>query len=243
MSSCDRARRAYRAPELIFASREHDQAGLDLWALGCTLADLYRPLALPVPPSPPSSEGSFERYYRECATPEPEPKLSRRPLFDASSSDFVLAASIFRVLGTPTLETWPVSFAVVLLGYLANFCITWADGCVRAVQEATRMPNFAHFTFASFPATPLGSHLPYLQTVAPTATILPELLQISAAKRVKASAVVEAFRGSGEAILAPDDLSESERGLLDSSGGGAKMVDRLPDGRLLRELLAAMVAA
>lgn len=104
--------RSYRAPELVFASRDYDPAALDLWALGCTIAELYRPLAYPPPPSPPSStEDDFERYYRECATPEPPPRLRRQPLFDASLSDFVLAASIFRVLGTPTIETWPVKLS------------------------------------------------------------------------------------------------------------------------------------
>lgn len=103
-------RRAYRAPELIFASRDYDPFAIDLWALGCTIADLFRPLALPVAPSPDSEaeEDPFVRAYRQYATPEPEPSPRRETLFDAGMSDFVLAASIFRVLGTPTVETWPV---------------------------------------------------------------------------------------------------------------------------------------
>ena len=101
------ARSSYRAPELIFASRAYDPRALDLWALGATLASLFRPLVHPRPPSP-DSEDSFERYYHECATPPPEPSLQREPLFGGAASDFVLAASVFRVLGTPTVETWPV---------------------------------------------------------------------------------------------------------------------------------------
>lgn len=105
--------RAYRAPELVFASRDYDPFAIDLWALGCTLSELFRPFTSPktatAADDSDDSEDSFERAYRQYATtPEPEPKPARQTLFDASLSDFVLAASIFRVLGTPTLDTWPV---------------------------------------------------------------------------------------------------------------------------------------
>ncbi|GJN94431.1 hypothetical protein Rhopal_007511-T1 [Rhodotorula paludigena] len=127
---------SYRAPELVFASRNYDPFALDLWALGATLSEFFAALELPVPPSP-DSEDEFERYYRQCATPPPEPTLQRKTLFDGGASDFLLAASIFRVLGTPTSETWP---------------------------ESASLPNFARFTFAPFPPTPLASHLPHLET-------------------------------------------------------------------------------
>ena len=100
----------------MFASRDYNPFAIDLWALGCTLSELFRSFALPktetetaADDSDDSESDSFERAYRQYATPEPEPKPARQTLFDASLSDFVLAASIFRVLGTPTLETWPVN--------------------------------------------------------------------------------------------------------------------------------------
>ncbi|GAA5932695.1 hypothetical protein JCM3775_002211 [Rhodotorula graminis] len=185
----------YRAPELIFASRAYDPLALDLWALGATLADLFRPLVYPRPPSP-DSEDSFERYYRQCATPPPEPSLRRESLFEGAASDFVLAASVFRVLGTPTVKTWP---------------------------EAADLPTFSRFTFASFPPTSLESLLPHLP---PSATallgIIESLLRISARERLSASearrrleeAETDPAARGGTALLLPDDLDERERKML-----------------------------
>lgn len=79
-------------------------------------------------PSPPSSAGSdpglwepgeteyevedsLEREMRGMdgpgATPTDRPP-ERRPLFVGDKSDFALIGSIFRVVGTSTVETWPV---------------------------------------------------------------------------------------------------------------------------------------
>lgn len=35
--------------------------------------------------------------------------IERSTLFEGGFSDFALIGSIFKTLGTPTLETWPVS--------------------------------------------------------------------------------------------------------------------------------------
>ncbi|GAA5985763.1 hypothetical protein JCM10908_007104 [Rhodotorula pacifica] len=205
---------AYRAPELIFGSRTYDPFALDLWALGCTLSDLFRPLSLPSPPSPPSSEDSFERAYRQHATPEPEPKLRRETLFDASLSDFVLAASIFRVLGTPTVEAWP---------------------------EAAHLPNFSRFTFAPFPPTQLASHLPYLAPTSSLAPILPRLLKISASERVPATEVVQELVGNlKEGVLLPDDIDEEERKRLAPSAA-SDVDDTGPSTGRLRRALETML--
>ncbi|TNY22059.1 CMGC/CDK protein kinase [Rhodotorula diobovata] len=180
----------YRAPEIIFGSRAYDPLALDLWALGATLAALFRPLVYPRLPSP-DSEDSFERYYHQCATPPPEPSLERQPLFDGGASDFLLAASVFRVLGTPTVDTWP---------------------------EAHDLPTFGRFTFASFPPTPLATHLPHLPDSATTLLgVLEGLLRISAQARTPAQEALRrieeaASDGDGPRLLLPDDLSEEERG-------------------------------
>lgn len=86
-------------------------------------------------PSPPSSAGSdpglwepgeteyevedsLEREMREMdgpgATSTDRPP-ERRPLFVGDKSDFALIGSIFRVVGTPTVETWPVRAACPFL--------------------------------------------------------------------------------------------------------------------------------
>jgi serine/threonine protein kinase len=43
------------------------------------------------------------------STTEARSQSERQPLFDCAFGDLGLAASIFRLLGTPTVESWPVS--------------------------------------------------------------------------------------------------------------------------------------
>lgn len=37
---------AYRAPELLFGSRNYDHLAIDLWSLGATFAEFFTPLRL-----------------------------------------------------------------------------------------------------------------------------------------------------------------------------------------------------
>ncbi|BGP66068.1 hypothetical protein NBRC10512_001594 [Rhodotorula toruloides] len=180
---------SYRAPELVFASRDYDAPAIDLWATAVTLAECFTPLDYPTPQSP-GSEDSFQRYYRQHATPPPPPELQRKTLFDGGASDFLLAASIFKICGTPTSETWP---------------------------EAAKIPNFARFTFASFPPTDLLSHLPHLHPASPLATILPRMLQVSAGQRLSAEDAVALL--SKQALTVPDDLDNDERQFCGLAGG------------------------
>ncbi|GAA5824387.1 hypothetical protein JCM3770_004586, partial [Rhodotorula araucariae] len=176
---------SYRAPELLFGSRAYSPIALDLWAMGATLAALFRPLAFPREPSP-ASDDSFERAYRQHATPPLPPTLQRVPLFDGGASDFVLAASVFRVLGTPTVDTWP---------------------------EAAHLTSFSRFTFAPFPPTPLASHLPHLPSSLPALlSVLEGMLQVSAAARMDAREALRVLETEGGgAVVLPDDLDERER--------------------------------
>lgn len=69
---------AYRPPELLFGHKAYG-CELDLWAAGCVVA--------------------------EVVAGEPHPSLFESgPL----GSDLALIQSIFKTLGTPTDETWPV---------------------------------------------------------------------------------------------------------------------------------------
>lgn len=125
--------RPYRAPELIFASKDYDPQALDLWALGATLAEFFTPLTTKsrckVSPSSLSDDGNssdFEvRRERYGSEDRDEPndgddgvewsadlQSRRETLFDGSATDFTLSGSIFKLLGTPTVETWPVSLGV-----------------------------------------------------------------------------------------------------------------------------------
>ncbi|GAA5926479.1 uncharacterized protein JCM15063_000286 [Sporobolomyces koalae] len=150
----------YRAPELVFASRAYEEQAIDLWALGTTISEMFRPFSSPDPASPASSDRSdsadpFQHYSSVDRTVSP----TRQSLFTSGSSDFVLAASIFRVIGTPTLGSWP---------------------------EANLLPNFTRFSFASFPETSLATHLPHLESTSPLLEILESMLVCSASKRLTA---------------------------------------------------------
>ena len=72
---------AYRPPELLFGNSAYNSS-LDMWAAGCVVAESH--LAI---------------------------NGTRKTLFDAgeSGSELALIQSIFRTLGTPIEETWPVS--------------------------------------------------------------------------------------------------------------------------------------
>lgn len=80
------------------------------------------------------------------------------------------------------------------------------------------MPTFGRFTFASFPPTPLATHLPHLPDSATTLLgVLEGLLRISAQARTPAQEALRrieeaASDGDGPRLLLPDDLSEEERG-------------------------------
>ncbi|GAA5966022.1 hypothetical protein JCM21900_004926 [Sporobolomyces salmonicolor] len=154
----------YRAPELVFGSRSYDPSALDLWALATTLCELYTPLETPVPPSPSSFESFEGQFYSPISDPTPSSRPQRKTLFQSGGSDFVLAGSIFKVLGTPTIETWP---------------------------EAAHLPDFSRFSFVAFPPTPLLSHLPHLDPGSVLATILPAMLTCSASKRLSAKSALE----------------------------------------------------
>lgn len=77
----------YRPPELLFGYKAYGP-GLDMWAFGCTVA--------------------------ECFMTYSPPDIGEEPIttfFDAGDlgSELRLVASIFQKLGTPCVETWPVS--------------------------------------------------------------------------------------------------------------------------------------
>lgn len=74
----------YRPPELLFGNKAYD-CTLDLWAAGCTVAEI-------LDPDHPTLFDSGEL-----------------------GSDLALLQSIFKKLGTPTLTRWPVSAPIFML--------------------------------------------------------------------------------------------------------------------------------
>ncbi|KAJ4421298.1 mitogen-activated protein kinase [Gnomoniopsis sp. IMI 355080] len=69
----------YRAPEVLFGNKSYGTA-VDMWAVGCMLA--------------------------ECARRPPRPLFDSRPVHE-DGNQLGLILSIFKTIGTPTKETWP----------------------------------------------------------------------------------------------------------------------------------------
>ncbi|WWC64852.1 uncharacterized protein I303_107466 [Kwoniella dejecticola CBS 10117] len=140
---CDVGTGPFRAPELLFSPTTYDPLEIDLWAVGCIIAQLFRPYtdryeAVSTPSSPSSSSSSSSSTPAEsCPTRQVEhthdyeydveregddeledpldgrpnyittPNRIRQPLFDSTYGSLGLISSIFKILGTPTHESWP----------------------------------------------------------------------------------------------------------------------------------------
>ena len=102
--------RSYRAPELLFGSRAYNALSLDRWALGVVFASFFTSISSSRPPSPFSDDSA------EASLPPIGP-LHRLDLFEGGFSDFTLIGSIFKVLGTPDTNVWPVS----------RYCCLWRN--------------------------------------------------------------------------------------------------------------------
>ena len=97
--------RRWRAPELLFSPTLYDPFALDLWGIGVLITDMFRPV--PLSDFDDEDEDEDEDPLEEEVIRPP----ARTTLFDDGFGDIGLAGSIFRVLGTPTAETWPVSIS------------------------------------------------------------------------------------------------------------------------------------
>lgn len=111
--------RSYRGPEILFSPPAYDAPALDLWAAGATLAEFYRPSRAvsgsgsPVSSAstpPPNLEDELDPLEDDHLETSPDGKGDAPvPLFDATFGEIGLAGSIFRLMGTPTEQNWPVS--------------------------------------------------------------------------------------------------------------------------------------
>ncbi|KXN85769.1 Cyclin-dependent kinase 20 [Leucoagaricus sp. SymC.cos] len=104
---------AYRAPELLFGSRNYDPFAIDRWSFGATLASFFTSLRLTSP------EDDLDDFAKDGSASEPfivpshliasspDIRWSRDTLYDASRGEIGLAWSIFKIHGTPNEYTWP----------------------------------------------------------------------------------------------------------------------------------------
>lgn len=210
--------RPYRAPELLFSPKTYDAAAADLWAAGATLAEFYRPLRAAssessLASSPASSGSNFghealhdplENGRHPLNGAQPRDELDDRdgdgdmgdapvPLFDASFGEIGLAASIFRLLGSPNADSWPVSAisALITVRYGAE------------VQSFERLPDAAKMMFEARAARPLSSALD-----APNGfvRVLESVIRLEPARRASAAEVVH--------MLGEDGLGEGAQRVL-----------------------------
>ena len=113
----------YRPPELLFGNRKYG-CSLDLWAAGCTVAEVVEP----------SHQTLFDS--------------------GELGSELALIQSIFKKLGTPNLSVWPVSLPLYILtfpfayGYLLRKLLNSMTGArwnfMNILQSPGRpcLPNY-----------------------------------------------------------------------------------------------------
>ena len=94
----------------------YDPIAIDLWALGTVIAEFFLdPVPERITDSTYDPDGIVDPL--ESSGPTETRKSTMRPtLFDCTYGDIGLAASIFRLRGSPTSITWPVR-AITLLHY------------------------------------------------------------------------------------------------------------------------------
>lgn len=167
--------RAYRAPELLFGSRTYDALAIDLWAIGAVLAEMFE---IRLPTDTDGDSGSDSESNCDQDPLEKREAPSRRTLFDSTYGDLGLAASIFRLRGTPTTETWPVRPSYPL-------AISHAD---PLLQEFRDLPDAGKVHFDAFPSVPLGSVIDALPNAV---NLIERLITLSPSKRLKAREAVD----------------------------------------------------
>ncbi|KAG6811090.1 hypothetical protein H0H92_009016 [Tricholoma furcatifolium] len=113
----------YRAPELLFSTRDYDAFAVDLWSAGATFAEFFTPLRLAFTDDDGDDDFSDEEDDGEGDKPSTEPfiqpkrllghlrdgdvRWERDSLFNGTRGELGLAWSIFKVRGTPVPDTWP----------------------------------------------------------------------------------------------------------------------------------------
>lgn len=136
---------------------------------------MFRPFATPSLSSSSTDSGDEdldddgEEFRRHAssgldAQPGTARETKRQSLFTSGSSDFVLAASIFKVVGTPTIESWPVrlslllsppSFAFVFFPSLAFFLVdirSFGDGATWSSTGSATLGKLCEVLVRCVPA-------------------------------------------------------------------------------------------
>lgn len=120
---------------MLFSPPVYDACATDLWSLGVTLSMFYTELGLVTllicddeserasdhdqreeeEEDEEEADEEQEGYPGYIAPGERSVRCSRKSLFKASRGEIGLIWSVFRLLGTPTESTWPVSFSKLVV--------------------------------------------------------------------------------------------------------------------------------
>jgi serine/threonine protein kinase len=135
-----------------------------MWSLGVTLSTFYTELRW-LPAHFPDDASDTESYGGEqmdedgSEVEDREVRWSRKSLFKSSRGELGLMWSIFRLLGTPTDETWPVSYTSELINH---FSLSLHVLILSFMQGFCKLPGAQMLQFQVMPPDNLDSHLPNL---------------------------------------------------------------------------------
>lgn len=159
--------RPFRAPELLFGPSQYSACATDLWSLGCTISHFFTPVRLFKHSYYDDEEDEVSELAneeRQRTSPYMLPKdigsvnirsagWTRMSLFDGTRGSIGLAASIFKLRGTPNKENWPVSTSYNLIALTK---------CSNYMQDFMELPDANKVQFAEFPTKELRPYLPNL---------------------------------------------------------------------------------
>ncbi|WVQ94956.1 hypothetical protein IAU59_002046 [Kwoniella sp. CBS 9459] len=220
---CDVGTGPYRAPELLFSPRSYNALAIDLWAAGCTIAQLftpYRSISSTLTTSDTGSESSLssEEDYDPL---EDEGFRPHRDVSYRAGSECVtshLAASDGPGASIPSTDgtrkpLFDASFGS--LGLAA--CIFKILGTPTSTSWPSfeTLPDAGKIEFPFSPPTDLAEHLPGLHGTGTHAyaikQIIAGLLVLEPSKRISAGEAIEMARQSGWADMPSDNDGEASR--------------------------------
>ncbi|KAJ7593220.1 kinase-like domain-containing protein [Mycena floridula] len=175
----------YRPPELLFGARQYDAPSIDSWCLGAVFAEFFTQLIVDDDDGEQEETTSNQPFHIPSKLTNENPgrfKWIRNSLFNGTRGEIGLAWSIFKIMGTPTEDTWP---------------------------EFKKLPDAQRVEFNIVPPVDLKSLLPNLPSSADPFSILQSLLRYPPSGRLTPrEAMAQAwFKGD---VLVPAGFPDSE---------------------------------